>query len=198
MEMIALSRWELGFLRTLAAPVQAVAQWSEVLDVPQLQPESDVAVAGFSSLLLRDLARVDGDAVVVSPELAAVLVGMSTASDVATVVSARDGGADAAHIFIGAEQSLLVRPRAFGTFEVSGLSDDATVATMLAAFAGAAGDDSKTVASVQHGPEVIVSGAGSFFTIDVGGAESTTTRDDLAARLALLLGARGPSEVAGG
>lgn len=148
----------------------------QLLGAPGVPAEDPVAQAGLSSLALRGLVRPQDDELVPAPEVIAVVAGLLTAKETASIAVGSAIGTTAVQLFLGEHQSLAVRPLPLGCYRFDGLSDDCTAAKVLAAIALEGSEQRVVVATVneQHSIEIVV-GDGSVVArldgepIDVGG-----------------------------
>ena len=146
-DSITLSFAELAFILSLAdAGDGAVA--CRRLGVPHVLTDDQLAGAGLASLALRGLAANRDSALELSPQVAAVAAGLVSAVDTATVAVTREDATSLTQLFIGPTQSIAVRPLALGCFRFDGLSDESSLAAVVAAlFASALADGPAVLAA---------------------------------------------------
>jgi hypothetical protein len=127
-----LSFAELAVLMSLTDESLSAAACSR-LGIPVVSVHSDLARAGISSLLLRGLA-VQRDATIhVSPEVAAVAMGVLTPSSSASVAIRTGNNLEILQVLIGDAQSLAIQPRSGNCFRFGGLDETVTLASVVLA-----------------------------------------------------------------
>ena len=116
--MIGLTSHELGYLLELA-PGSAADRAKATMKLPSPADRASYLAAGAASLLVRKLASVD-DAELITPSDLAALIGSVLTADAIWIELAllSDPATEAAFLVFGSTATLVIGPRALGTFEI--------------------------------------------------------------------------------
>lgn len=158
-----LSFAEISFVMALVGDDLA-GQACERLGVPITTVDDPVSQAGVAGLALRDLAREAEGALELAPPLAAVVQGLRTVKHHATVSTAVAEGAYPLQIFVGDDQSLVVRPLALGCFRFDALDSGGGLPEVVTA-----------IVCEPREPRVVMVDLGAAGTVIVSAAEGTAS-----------------------
>ena len=164
--------------------------------------ELDAAArAGVSSLLARGLCTLGGEGgsdVTPTPEVSAVIAGLTTATEATRALGWVQGRPVLVHLLYGPVARLVLMPAQYGQYTVMALDPELTVAEQLSRFVDSClGEAAESAVVIQSrtaeatvGIAVARDGAGAWFVSDsVGDPDSAmpVTRDGVLARIGELL-----------